>query len=60
MSLPSKVGVALIGCGYSGCELHGVWYGDIPEMKLVAVADSSIDRARKVAERLELPLGYYH
>jgi predicted dehydrogenase len=51
MSLPSKVGVALIGCGYSGCELHGVWYRDIPEMKLVAVADSSIDRARKAAER---------
>jgi len=47
----SKIGVALIGCGYSGCELHGVWYKQIPEIKLVAVVDSNIDRARKAAER---------
>jgi len=51
VDLASKIGVALIGCGYSGCELHGVWYKHIPEIKLVTVVDSNIDRARKAAER---------
>jgi UDP-N-acetylglucosamine 3-dehydrogenase len=51
MDLSSKIGVALIGCGYSGCELHGVWYKDIPEIKLVTAVDSNLERARKAAER---------
>jgi UDP-N-acetylglucosamine 3-dehydrogenase len=49
--LSSRIGVALIGCGYCGCELHGVWYKDIPEIELVAVVDSNMDRARKAAGR---------
>jgi len=43
--------VALIGCGYSGCELHGVWYKKIPEINLIATVDSNIDRARNAAQR---------
>lgn len=49
--MPSQIGVALIGCGYSGCELHAVWYKEIPETRLIATVDSSLERARKAAER---------
>jgi len=43
--------VALIGFEYSGCELHAVWYKNIPEINLVAAVDSNVERARKAAER---------
>lgn len=46
-----KTGVALIGCGYSGCELHAVWYKDIPEIDLIAVVDADLQRAKKAAEQ---------
>lgn len=48
---PNKIGIALIGCGYSGCELHAVWYQHIPELQLIAAVDQDIERARKAADR---------
>jgi len=51
IDLPPKIGLGLIGCGYSGCELHAVWYKNIPEITLVATVDSNVERAREAAER---------
>ncbi len=46
-----KLGVGVIGCGGIGSRVHVPNYARNPRVRLVAVADVDLDRARAVAEQ---------
>ncbi|RNC68907.1 MAG: gfo/Idh/MocA family oxidoreductase [Desulfuromonadales bacterium] len=49
--MSAKIRTAVIGVGYLG-QFHAEKYAQLPESELVAVVDTSIDRAREVASQV--------
>jgi predicted dehydrogenase len=53
-----KLGVGIIGCGGIGSRVHAPNYARNPRVRLAAVADVDVDRARALAERWDVPAYY--
>ncbi|MBO3803617.1 MAG: Gfo/Idh/MocA family oxidoreductase [Candidatus Brockarchaeota archaeon] len=52
-----EVGIGVIGAGAFG-EIHSMVYSELPDAKLVAVADVNAERAREVASRYKAERWY--
>lgn len=52
-----KINVGLVGCGRVS-EIHMKAYKNIPEVKVVAVSDINIERAKAFAQNYKIPKAY--